>query len=196
MSVLPQTQMSLEEYTNYDDGTEKCYELVDGQLVEMPVESWDASTISLYLFSQLLAFVSYYLLRHKDTEVTVVSRSAKARIPDLMVVPESSNIPMSGKKGLIPLDSDAPLLVVEVVSPGNPGEANYDRDYVEKRAEYAARGIGEYWLIDRGEGITSIRQLKRGDYQRQVYRGTELVQSQVFPKLHLTAAQILSGGRG
>jgi len=194
MSVLPQIQMSLEEYADYDDGTEKRYELVDGQLVEMPVESWDASTISLYLFSQLLAFVPYYLLRHKDTEVAVVSRSAKARIPDLMVVPESVNIQMSGKKGLIPLTSDAPLLVIEVVSPGNPGDANYDRDYVEKRAEYAARGIEEYWLVDAKQGSVSVLNLKAGTYQTQVYREEAAIQSVIFPAFTLTAAQILSGG--
>ncbi|WP_367889252.1 Uma2 family endonuclease [Leptolyngbya iicbica] len=39
----------------------------------------------------------------------------------------------------------APLLVVEVVS---PGKVNEDRDYRYKRSEYATRGIGEYWIID------------------------------------------------
>ncbi|NJN49181.1 MAG: hypothetical protein HC805_04565 [Alkalinema sp. RL_2_19] len=43
-----------------------------------------------------------------------------------------------------------PQLVVEVVSPGEPGEKNYDRDYVEKRCEYAARGIAEYWIVVAG----------------------------------------------
>jgi Uma2 family endonuclease len=37
-------------------------------------------------------------------------------------------------------DMPAPLLVVEVVS---PGKANEDRDYRYKRSEYAARGIAE-----------------------------------------------------
>ena len=34
-------------------------------------------------------------------------------------------------------------LVVEVLSPDDP-----DRDLVVKRAEYAAAGIGEYWIVD------------------------------------------------
>jgi Uma2 family endonuclease len=41
-----------------------------------------------------------------------------------------------------------PALVVEVVSPGEPGTPNYDRDYVDKPKEYADRGIPEYWIID------------------------------------------------
>jgi Uma2 family endonuclease len=36
-----------------------------------------------------------------------------------------------------------PDLVMEVVSPDDP-----DRDYVQKRQEYAQAGIPEYWIID------------------------------------------------
>jgi Uma2 family endonuclease len=39
--------MSLEDYLNYDNGTEICYELVDGVLVEMPPESDLNNRISL-----------------------------------------------------------------------------------------------------------------------------------------------------
>ena len=38
-----------------------------------------------------------------------------------------------------------PLLVVEVVS---PGELQRDRDYIAKRMQYQERGIPEYWLVD------------------------------------------------
>src|SRR5262249_46451376 len=36
-----------------------------------------------------------------------------------------------------------PEIVIEVVSRGSE-----DRDYVEKREEYLARGIQEYWIVD------------------------------------------------
>jgi Uma2 family endonuclease len=195
MSVAARTQMTLQDYVNYDDGTEIQYELVDGVLVEMPVESWDASTISIYLLTQFLAFVPYYLLRHKDTEVAVSSRSAKARIPDLMVVTEATSIEMMGQKGLVPIGTAAPLLIVEVVSPGQPGEPNYDRDYVEKRAEYAARGIAEYWLVDPGHGAVLILSLDQGSYRVKVFCGADRLQSLVFPPLNLTAASVLKAGR-
>jgi Uma2 family endonuclease len=41
---------------------------------------------------------------------------------------------------------DPPAIVVEFVS---EGKRNRRRDYVEKRAEYLAAGIREYWIIDR-----------------------------------------------
>jgi Uma2 family endonuclease len=188
---------TIEEYLDYDDGTDTRYELVDGELVELPTESWDAGTISLYLLAQLLSLVPFYLIRHKDTEITVTSASAKARIPDLMVVTEATAIEMKGQKGLIPLTTQPPVFVVEVVSPGKPGEDNYERDYVEKPKEYAARGIPEFWQIDPNEGrdVVIVLNLKDGAYQSREFRGSERVISATFPGLQLTADQILRAGR-
>ena len=45
----------------------------------------------------------------------------------------------------ITLDMPPPRLVAEVVS---PGKTNRDRDYIHKRAQYAAIAVPEYWLID------------------------------------------------
>jgi Uma2 family endonuclease len=44
-------KLTLEEYLTYDDGTDTKYELVDGELVEMPPESDRNNLISLYLLS-------------------------------------------------------------------------------------------------------------------------------------------------
>jgi len=44
--------------------------------------------------------------------------------------------------------------VVDVVSPDDPG-----RDWVTKRAEYAASGIAEYWIIDPAAGTLTILSL-------------------------------------
>jgi Uma2 family endonuclease len=41
---------------------------------------------------------------------------------------------------------DHPTIVVEFVS---PGKRNRLHDYVEKRGEYLAHGVAEYWVIDR-----------------------------------------------
>ena len=41
---------------------------------------------------------------------------------------------------------DVPTIVVEFVS---EGKRNRVRDYREKRAEYLAAGVREYWIIDR-----------------------------------------------
>ncbi len=189
--------ITLEEFLDYDNGTDFSYELVDGVPLAMPVESWDASTISIYLLAQLLTVVPYYRIRHKDTEIAIpgATATAKARIPDLMVVSETTAVEMTGQKGLIPLQTPAPVLVIEVVSPGVPGNKNYDRDYIEKRQEYAARGIPEYWLIDPQRRVVLVLTLVESDYQAQVFTGTVAIRSTTFPGLSLTAEQILQAGR-
>lgn len=63
---------------------------------------------------------------------------------DAMVLTEAGVAALSGKKrSLITLDMPAPAPVVEVVS---PGIKNWQRNYDQKQREYAALGIGEYWL--------------------------------------------------
>lgn len=60
-------KLTLEEYLAYDNDTDTKYELVDGELVEMPPESDRNNLISLYLLSQFFRFVLIQLIRHKDT---------------------------------------------------------------------------------------------------------------------------------
>lgn len=42
-------RLTFEEYLSYEDSTDRHYELVAGELIEMPPESRDNSQISLYL---------------------------------------------------------------------------------------------------------------------------------------------------
>lgn len=48
------TQLSIEDFLSYDDGTDTRYELVDGVLVAMGAESTINTLISGYLFSVFL----------------------------------------------------------------------------------------------------------------------------------------------
>jgi len=57
-----------------------------------------------------------------------------------------------------------PRLIAEVVSPGN---TNRDRDYIHKRAQYAAISVPEYWLIDPIAQTVTVLSLE-GDTYRDV----------------------------
>jgi Uma2 family endonuclease len=100
-----------------------------------------------------------------------------------------------GDASLITHEMPPPMLVVEVVSPGKPGEQNYDRDYVDKPKEYATRGIPEYWLIDPSRQIVLVLTLKGATYQEKSFTGNAAIVSSAFPDLKLTAEQILRAGR-
>ncbi|MGJ3251638.1 MAG: Uma2 family endonuclease [Elainellaceae cyanobacterium] len=86
------------------------------------------------------------------------------------------------------LDMPPPLLVVEVVS---AGKENENRDYRYKRAEYAARSIAEYWIVDPIQAKVTVLQWVEGLYEESTYRGEEDTISPIFPQLKLTAAQVL-----
>jgi len=195
---MTQTQirprLTFEEYLAYDDGTDTRYELVNGVLVEMPTESEINVVISSFLFALLLPLVPYYRLRQK-TEIAVSSRSVTSRCPDLMVLTEAGVRALKGAtQSVVMPDMPVPALVIEVVSPGKPGSDNYDRDYVDKRQEYAARAIPEYWLIDPMRAVVLVLSLIGGTYKAVEFRGDDRLESPTFPTLSLTAHQILTAG--
>ncbi|MBD2497129.1 Uma2 family endonuclease [Nostoc sp. FACHB-280] len=185
-------KLTLEEYLAYDDGTDTRYELVDGELVEMPPESDRNNLISLYLLSQFLRFVPIRLIRHKDTELVVIGSRTRVRLPDLMILTQELVDAIAFGRATITPDMPSPAMVVEVVS---PGKVNEDRDYRYKRSEYAARGIPEYWIVDPEKALITLLILVDGLYEESVFQGTDIIQSITFPLLDLTAAQILTAGQ-
>lgn len=181
--------LTLEEYLQYDDGTDTRYELVAGELVEMPPESTQNVRIALFLLTQFLRFVRVDRLRHKDTEIIVSGTRATTRLPDLMVLTdELAQVLENATRSTITLDMPPPLLVVEVVS---PGKTNEDRDYRYKRSEYAARGIAEYWIVDPLQEKVTILRLVEGLYEEFVFQGSDVIFSPNFSELKLKAESVL-----
>lgn len=184
-------KLTLDEYLAYDEDTETRYELVDGELVEVPPETDRNNLISIYLLSEFLKTVPIQLIRHKDTEIVVMGNRSRVRLPDLMILTEELFAAIGGRRATITQDMPSPALVVEVVS---PGKANEDRDYRYKRSEYAARGILEYWIVDPGNERITVLTLVDGLYEESVFQGSERTRSMVLPSLELTATQILRAG--
>ena len=190
IATRPTRKLTFDEYLNYDDGTDNRYELTNGELVALPPESGLNIEIANLLFAALIRFLSPRLVRVFSCEIQV-SGAVKNRFPDLVVLREE-HLQLTRQRSTITLDMPPPLLVVEVVS---PGKANRDRDYVEKRAQYEARGIPEYWIIDPEKQAIAVLQLEAGAYvEAGQFKGAERILSQVFPSLELTAAEILQAG--
>lgn len=197
MSIATNQRLTLEEYLNYDDGTDTRYELVDGVLVEMGAESTLNTQIAVFL---LLCFgqigIPAYRLGIKQ-KIAVSHSVVTAREPDLIVHSEESALAIDrATEAFLKVDDPAPSVVIEIVSPGELGDkGNYDRDYVEKRHEYAERGIPEYWLIDPQRQVVWVLTLQGQAYVEQFFKGAAIIQSPSFPSLNLTAAKILNAGR-
>ena len=190
MTQAKQRFRTVEEYLDYDDGTDTRYELVDGELVELPNEKQINLLIARFLF---LCFVQMGIPFERvgdKQQVAVDSLTVKAREPDLTIITEETRAAM-GKESLITREMPAPSLVIEVVSPGKPSEDNYIRDYIDKPREYAERGIPEFWQVDPSRAVVIVLTLKDGAYQAREFRGSDRVISPTFPDLQLTAEQIL-----
>jgi Uma2 family endonuclease len=183
--------MTLEEYLNYDDGTDTRYELVNGELVVMPTESDLNDRIASFLFAYFLQLgIPYYRLSMK-AQIAVSGTRASARQPDLMVLSQETATALNGvNQRLITHDMPPPLLVVEVVSPNQE-----NRDYRHKRTEYAGRHIPEYWIVDPIAQKVTILEWVDGLYEEQVYQGEAVIASHLFSSLNLTAAQVLEAER-
>jgi Uma2 family endonuclease len=192
MMTIASQKMTLEEYLNYDDGTDTRYELVNGELVVMPPESELNRRIATFLFACFLQQgIPPYRLTMK-TELVVSGSRATTRFPDLMVLSEELATALEGaSRSTVMIDMPPPPLVVEVVSPGNKG---IDRDYRYKRSEYAARGIAEYWIVDPMQGRVTVLEWVEGLYEEQVFQGNERIVSPMLPDLDLTCERVMNAG--
>jgi Uma2 family endonuclease len=195
MTVATQKRMTLEEYLAYDDGTDARYELLDGVLVEMGAESDANVSVAMFLISIFLQVVPYSMLR-RGTEIAVPGDNAETRYPDLMVLTEECRLALVGKKrSFITFDMPAPALVIEAVSNSEKDKESRDRDYIDKRAEYAGRKIPEYWLIDPVRNVVLVLTLSGNSYREASFTGDDAIVSPSFPGLNLTAEQVLTAGQ-
>lgn len=87
--------------------------------------------------------------------------------------------------GRLPTVEDIPTIAIEIVS-NTPRDRR--RDYVEKRVEYAAAGVREYWVIDRFERRMTIF---RGTEQPAVVDAADVYQPQILPGFELPLARLL-----
>ena len=189
MTITTQ-KMTLAEFLAYDDGTDRLYELENGELTLMPFESEINRRIAMFL-------VAYFLQQGitsdrltMKTEIAVSGTRVSVRAPDLMVLSEELATELEGAtRSIVYMDMSPPALVVEVVSPKQE-----KRDYRYKRSEYAARGILEYWIVDPISLKVTILEWVEGLYEEQVYEGEDTIVSVFLGKLDLTASRLLQGG--
>jgi Uma2 family endonuclease len=188
---------SFEEYLSWSDDPENYmegrYELINGELVELPPESRFNSTIAVrILFALVNAGIPTELVHPGKCEIQVPVLElgdAANRYPDLVVLREE-HLDLTERRLTITRDMPPPQMVVEVAS---PGKVNRERDYKNKLAQYQALGINEYWIIDPKQKMLTVFELQQSGYQKiGEFRDHDPILSPHFPALVLTVAQILA----
>ncbi|EDX77813.1 Uma2 family endonuclease [Coleofasciculus chthonoplastes] len=181
---------SFDDYLSYNDGTDKLYELYNGKLIEVPPESGENVSIATFLLLQFVPLVGYWRVRSHGLELEVRGEP-RNRYPDLTIIREE-HIPQLQRRNTIRLSMLPPLLVIEVVS---PGELQRDRDYIAKRRQYEDLGIPEYWIVDPQVQSVIVLNLQDQVYQEVgIFQGNSRIVSPTFPELNLTAETLLNAG--
>jgi Uma2 family endonuclease len=145
---------TLENYLNLDGGL--LVEYTDGFIRVLPMPTLLHQWIVRFLFRTLDAFVAERGLGEVlQAPLPVEIASTKYREPDIVFLKPQRIKKWKG----YPAGAD---LVIEVVS---EGEVNWKRDHVEKRDEYAAAGISEYWIVDPQEKAISVLALSDKHYR-------------------------------
>ena len=188
MTQAKQRFQSFEDYLSYDDGTDNLYELFNGELIEVPPESGENVQIANRLFLLFALLLGTDRIRGHGLELEV-SGEPRNRYPDLTII-RSEHIEQLRQRNTIRLSMAPPLLVVEVVS---PGEVQHNRDYIAKRSQYQDRGIPEYWIINPETQTILVLSLTESTYTEVgSFSGDEKVLSPQFAALTLTANQLFA----
>ncbi|MGB7440203.1 MAG: Uma2 family endonuclease [Coleofasciculaceae cyanobacterium] len=207
MVAIIQQKLTFEEFLNWDDGSNRSFELVQG--IAMPLSEPTAK------HEDVVEGLCRILIDHcQSFNLPYVPRQSKQ--VRLNVVPGE---PESSRKADIVLFSKeewqrmrqssasaaayiSPPLVIEVVS------TNWRDDYRIKLNEYETLGILEYWIVDYAglgeiqyigspkQPTVTINRLIGDEYQAQGYQGDATILSSLFPQLKLTTLQIVSMTEG
>jgi hypothetical protein len=83
-----------------------------------------------------------------------------------------------------------PDIVVEVVSPGSEV-----RDYQEKREEYLAFGVREYWIFDADKETMLVLARKATDWAEKTIKPPKAYKTRLLPGLEISCAAVFAAAR-
>jgi len=185
VSLFPsQGEWTEEDYLALN--TNHLVELVDGRIEVLPMPTEEHQSIIAYLYELIAGFVRPRQLgKVLFAGLRVKLRSGLFREPDVVFLAER-NRDKRGNRFWLGAD-----LVVEVVSPDDP-----DRDYVNKRADYAACGIPEYWIADpRDRTIRQLLLVQQGYVEHALFRDGDRLESAVLPGLAVDVSAVFDAAR-
>lgn len=133
------TGLTVDDWAALDEDVEG--ELVDGRLEDEEMASWAHELVVSWLIRVLGAWVIPRGGFVIGSEGKVAISATRGRKPDVLLFLAGRPLPPRGSS----LSRLPPDIVVEVVT-ATPRDQRRDR--VEKKADYASLGVGQYWLVD------------------------------------------------
>jgi len=167
--------------------TNHLVELSDGRIEVLPMPTPLHQWIVLYLYRLLHAFAEPKLGLVLTAPLPVRLWPGKIREPDVVLMLRKNRGRIAERYW------NAPDLAMEVVSEEKKGRQGRRRDLVEKRAEYARAGIGEYWIVDPKKREIIVLCLKGQAYEVHGVFKKGMASSRLLPGFMLEVACVFSG---
>ncbi len=165
-------------------------EYVDGKLEFLPMVTPFHQDIQMFLYHALLvAAAGSHPGRVYVAPLRVRIRGGLHREPDVLLV-RPEHIP-NRQRPAVGAD-----LAIEVVS---GSAADRERDYREKRIDYASIGIREYWIVDPDTEAITVLILPNGatEYREHgTFRPGQQATSVLLPEFAVEVAACFAAGRG
>lgn len=175
-----QGEWTEEQYLRLEN-VEGLIEFNHGFLEFLPVTTWDHQSIVQLLFLKIRDVAAEHGWHTRFAPLRLRVSEKVYREPDILVTG-----PQDRQKG--EKYPHAARLLIEVVSPGSEGR---QRDYQDKRADYAGLGVPEYWIVDMQKKSVIVCQLD-GDVYRDLgpFAENEVITSPLLNELRITPNQI------
>jgi Uma2 family endonuclease len=180
--LMTDQPITAEQFTEMPEVPGKRFELVRGELVEMPGAGFPHARLVMALVRLLDQFV----IEHDLGEVFADGLNyLVARMPDSVRVPDASfiaaeRIPEEGFRSHVPF---APDLAIEIVSPGDQAEDVYD-----KVSQYLEAGTRLVWVVWPKFSAVSVY-TRSGAYQNLGLQD-ELEGGDVLPGFRVRVAEL------
>ena len=176
-------------WADYYQNTEATYEWNNGRLEQKPMSDYAQFQLYLWFLNLLKDFLHVNPIarmvglelgfRMQLPEKTVV------RIPDLAVVLNSNQIPLADKdrsyKGIFDI-------CIESISDSK--QQYIDRDVIDKKNEYAAAGVSEYYILDERGKETQFYRLTPAGVYVPIRPQDGIIRSTVLPGFQLRYADL------
>jgi Uma2 family endonuclease len=180
MSVPGSLRFTYEDYARLPD--DRRYEVIDGELFLTPAPTPYHQTVAMrlgFLLNTHAAEVGAGKVFIAPCDV-VLSRFDVLQ-PDIFFI-SSGRLSIIGEKYI----SDAPDLVVEILSPGTR-----KRDRFLKARRYAHFGVREMWIADPDKKTIEIFiKVEKGFRRDAIYAGEDVLRSPLLPGLEIPLATV------
>lgn len=182
LALHPQ-RVRLADLEQMPDGDGTRYEILQGELIMTPAPSRSHMAVAARLANLVTPVLegtrpdwSFAIqpinLALETDEVTIQCQ------PDLSIFDQPLETVVADEALL-------PVIVVEIVSPGNP-----ENDYIRKVNAYAQLGIPEYWIVDPGNVAITYLALGAGTFDTHY---TQIAASALLPGLTLIPKDLFAG---